>query len=102
MFPTFPFDPTEARVSGTVQSVNLEADVHTIWHYFLNRGGTRVVGVGVGLLLQDLLNALWGSTLRKLLSVVGGAEMISGSPGLGHRLWLQVDRLVFDNVCNGI
>ena len=58
MFPTFPFDPTEARVSGTVQSVNLEADVHTIWHYFLNRGGTRVVGVGVGLLLQDLLNAL--------------------------------------------
>lgn len=58
MLPTFPFDPTEALVSGTVQSVNLEADVHTTWHYFLNRGGTRVVGVGVGLLLQDLLNAL--------------------------------------------
>lgn len=61
------------------------------------------VGVGVGLLLHDLLSALCGSTLRKLLSlVVGGAEMISGSAGLGHRRCEQVDNVLLDNVCNGI
>lgn len=70
--------------------------------YFLNRGGITSVGVGVGLLLHDLLSALWVSTLRKLLSLVGGAEMISGSAGLGHRRCEQVDKVLLDNVCNGI
>lgn len=56
--------------------------------YFLHGefDGKFVVGVGVGLLLQDLLNRRAGSTLRKVLSEVGGAETISGSAGLGHLL----------------
>jgi hypothetical protein len=64
--------------------------------------GKFVVGVGVGLLLQDLL-ARGGSTFRKLRSVlVGGAETISGSTGLGHLLWLQLDAVFLDRVCSGI
>lgn len=62
-----------------------------------------MVGVGVGLLLQDLLRTRCGSTFRKVRSVlVGGADTISGSTGLGHLLWLQLDAVFLDRVCNGI
>lgn len=56
-------DPTEARASGTAAiSRNIDNEISiTILIYFLNRGGgggIRFVGVGVGLLLHDLLSAL--------------------------------------------
>lgn len=70
--------------------------------YLLHDGGKFVVGVGVGLLLQDLLSARCGSTLRKVRSVVGGAETTSGSVGLGHLLWLQLEPVFLDSVCRGI
>lgn len=73
--------------------------------YFLHTVGIRSSAAlgGVGLLLQDLLKILGDSTLKKLFSPpVNGAETISGSTGLGHLLWLQVDVIFRERVCNGI
>ena len=99
------------RISPKAISVTLPLviDFDPLWilwclesFYLLGVLADETPTVGVGLLLQDLLRILWFSTLKKLRSIDGCAQTISGSIGLGHLLWLQSVEGVRDSVCNGI
>lgn len=56
---------------------------------------------GIGLLLHDLLSSLCESILKKFESHDDCPLIISGSTGLGPRLWLPDGGVGLDSVCNG-
>lgn len=70
--------------------------------YLLGVDAEDAARFGVGLLLQERLSNLCGSTLKKLGSLVGWVFTISGSTGLVHRPRLLVFDVGLDKVCSGI